>query len=232
MFGTSLQQASKHMQVLVVLLWISVCCKAAADSVMRTTAETRSHLLYETFLYYNPLLLVAGMLWLWGINLRVFSAFKVNYAKVFDLDGTHLMWKGIWMIALWITLGVLTNILTSMAKVLSDLERAACRTFHGQVATLSWFEPHSTCGSHSIWIPCALALPYVFRFFQCLRQYSDTRDNTCILNALKYASSLPVILLSALKYHVTLDLWRGLYRPLWLLSRMMQKQFLISWAPG
>ncbi|KAH7422254.1 hypothetical protein KP509_12G000100 [Ceratopteris richardii] len=284
-------------KVLVVLLWISVCCKAAADSVMRTTAETRSHLLYETFLYYNPFLLVAGMLWLWGINLRVFSAFKVNYAKVFDLDGTHLMWKGIWMIALWITLGVLTSmtlylylsshgsslaasqpvllysviplmmvlpfdalfvssrifflrtlvriifplqpitfadffvadILTSMAKVLSDLERAACRMFHGQVATLSWFEPDSTCGSHSIWIPCVLALPYVFRFFQCLRQYSDTRDNTCIFNALKYASSFPVILLSALKYHVTLDLWHGLYRPLWLLSGLINTCFSFYW---
>lgn len=51
-----------------------------------------------------------------------------------------------------------------------------------QVATLSWFEPDSTCGSHSIWIPRILALPYLCRFLQCLRQYIDTKDRTCIFN--------------------------------------------------
>ncbi|KAI5078665.1 hypothetical protein GOP47_0006336 [Adiantum capillus-veneris] len=281
----------------LILLWICLCCKMAVDSIMGINSETRNYLLYETFLYYNPLFLLAAMLWLWGINLRVFAAFRINYVKVFDLDNTHLMWKEIWMIASWITLIVLTSmtsylylsskdshlaasqpvllysilplmlvlpfdvffvtsrifflrtlvriflplqpitfadffvadILTSMAKVLSDLERATCRMFHGQVATLSWFEPDSTCGSHSIWIPCVLALPYLCRFLQCLRQYSDTKDRTCIFNALKYATSFPVILVSALKYHVAVEIWDGVYRPLWLFSGLINTCFSFYW---
>eukprot|EP00250_Pteridium_aquilinum_P010316 c19293_g1_i1 orf=582-1868(-) len=292
-----LRQAWKRLQGPLCLMWIILCCKTAADSVMSISMETRNYLLYETFLYYNPLFLLAAMLWLWGINLRVFAASRVNYAKVFDFDNTHLIWKEIWMIASWVTLIVLTSmtaylylsshnnflaasqpvllysvlplmlvlpfdalfitsrifflrtmvriflplqpitfadffvadILTSMAKVLSDLERATCRMFHGQVATLSWFEPDSTCGSHSIWIPCVLALPYLCRFLQCLRQYSDTKDKACIFNALKYATSFPVILLSALKYRVTLELWEGVYRPLWLFLGLINTCFSFYW---
>ncbi|MCO5602827.1 hypothetical protein L7F22_056966 [Adiantum nelumboides] len=281
----------------VILLWIFLCCKTAGDSLFKIGLQTRNDLLYETFLYYNPLVLLAVMIWLWGINLRVFSASKISYAKVFDLDGTHLTSREIWKIALWITLIVLTSmtsflyfsahnsylaasqpvllysvlplmlvlpldgffltsrlfflrtvarifiplqpitfadffvadVLTSMAKVLSDVERATCRMFHGQVATLSWFEPDSTCGSHSVWIPCILALPYLCRFLQCLRQYSDTRDKSCVFNALKYATSFPVILLSALKYHVALEVWHGVYRPLWLISGLVNTCFSFYW---
>lgn len=292
-----LGRALKRLQGPLIILWICLCCKTAADSVMSINVETRNYLLYETFLYYNPLFLLAAMLWLWGINLRVFAASRINYGKIFDLDNAHLMWKEIWMIASWVTLIVLTSmtsylylssqnshlaasqpvllysilplmlvlpfdiffvtsrifflrtlvriflplqpisfadffvadILTSMAKVLSDLERATCRMFHGQVATLSWFEPDSTCGSHSIWIPCVLALPYLCRFFQCLRQYSDTKDKTCIFNALKYATSFPVILVSALKYHVAVEMWHGVYRPLWLISGLINTCFSFYW---
>lgn len=295
--GALLRGAWKRLQGPLILMWIVLCCKTATDSVMSIPVDTRNYLLYETFLYYNPLFLVAAMLWLWGINLRVFAASRVNYAKVFDLDNTHLIWKEIMMIASWITLIVLTSmtsylylsshnsylaasqpvllysvlplmlvlpfdvfyvtsrifflrtllriflpfqpitfadffladILTSMAKVLSDLERATCRMFHGQVATLSWFEPDSTCGSHSVWIPCVLALPYLCRFFQCLRQYNDTKDKTCIFNALKYATSFPVILLSALKYHVAMEMWEGVYRPLWLFLGLINTCFSFYW---
>eukprot|EP00250_Pteridium_aquilinum_P000929 c11113_g1_i1 orf=139-1203(+) len=294
---TLFRQSWKRLQGPLILLWILSCCKVAVDSVTSINAETRNNLLYETFLYYNPLFLLALMLWLWGINLWVFALSRINYAKVFELDAAHLMWKEVWGMAFWITFIVLTNmtsylylsshgnslaasqpvllysilplimvlpvdifyvssrifflrtlvrtffplqpitfadmfvadILTSMAKVLSDIERATCRMFHGQVATLSWFEPDSTCGSHSIWIPRVLALPYLCRFFQCLRQYSDTKDKTCILNAFKYATSFPVILLSALKYHVAADLWEGLYRPLWLLFGLINTCFSFYW---
>ncbi|MCO5575653.1 hypothetical protein L7F22_029456 [Adiantum nelumboides] len=315
--GAILPRALKRLQGPFILLWICLCCKMATDSTSSISFETRNYLLYETFLYYNPLFLLAGMLWLWGINLRVFAASRINFAKVFDLDNNHLTWKEIWTIASWVTLIVLTSmtaylyfssqdshlaasqpvllysvlplmlvlpfdvffvtsrifflrtlvriifplqacacgnrctnacikshtsmkpitfadffvadILTSMAKVLSDLERATCRMFHGQVATLSWFEPDSTCGSHSVWIPCVLALPYLCRFLQCLRQYSDTKDKTCIFNALKYATSFPVILLSALKYHVAVEIWHGLYRPLWLFLGLINTCFSFYW---
>ena len=51
-----------------------------------------------------------------------------------------------------------------------------------QVATIAWFEADSVCGSHSIGIPVALVLPYIFRLFQCLRQYKDTKEKTTLLN--------------------------------------------------
>ena len=53
---------------------------------------------------------------------------------------------------------------------------------HVQVATIAWFEADSVCGSHSVAIPLVLVLPYLFRFFQCLRQYKDTGEKTTLLN--------------------------------------------------
>jgi len=53
---------------------------------------------------------------------------------------------------------------------------------HMQVATIAWFEADSVCGSHSVAIPIVLVLPYLFRLFQCLRQYKDTRDKTTLFN--------------------------------------------------
>ncbi|XP_075499488.1 serine/threonine-protein kinase ATG1b-like [Primulina tabacum] len=70
------------------------------DSVMRMSADPRDLFLYEAFLYYNPLLLMTMMVWLWGINLWVFSQANVGYAKIFDLDQSHLTHKEIWDINL------------------------------------------------------------------------------------------------------------------------------------
>ncbi|KAL5132159.1 hypothetical protein HKD37_12G034880 [Glycine soja] len=52
-----------------VLLWRF---KVGWDSVMRMSADKRELFLYEAFLYFNPLLLAALMVWLWGINLWFF----------------------------------------------------------------------------------------------------------------------------------------------------------------
>lgn len=51
-----------------------------------------------------------------------------------------------------------------------------------QVATIAWFEADSVCGSHSVAIPVVLVLPYLFRLFQCLRQYKDTGEKPTLLN--------------------------------------------------
>lgn len=53
-----------------------------------------------------------------------------------------------------------------------------------QVATIAWFEADSVCGSHSVAIPLVLVLPYLFRLFQCLRQYKDTGEKTTLLNGM------------------------------------------------
>ncbi|KAL4321095.1 hypothetical protein AHAS_Ahas14G0076200 [Arachis hypogaea] len=54
-----------------------------------------------------------------------------------------------------------------------------------QVATIAWLEANSVCGSHSVAIPLVLVLPYLFRLNQCLRQYKDTGEKTCLLNDYK-----------------------------------------------
>ncbi|XP_058102336.1 uncharacterized protein LOC131246336 isoform X2 [Magnolia sinica] len=272
--------------------------KISWDSVMRMSVDLRDLFLYEVFLYYNPLLLVTMMVWLWGVNLWVFTQSSVNYSKIFDLDNTYLTHREIWKCATWMTIVVptsmtaylylyshgevslaasqpvilyaavlmilifpfdifylssryylmrtlwrialplqaitfadffLADILTSMAKVFSDLERSVCRMVHRQVATIAWFEADSVCGSHSIAIPFVLVFPYMCRFFQCLRQYKDTKEKTCLLNALKYSTAVPVIFLSALKYHVFPDRWTNIYRPLWLLSSVLNSLYSFYW---
>ncbi|URE18848.1 EXS family [Musa troglodytarum] len=126
--------------------------KIGWDSVMRMNADKRDLFLYEAFLYFNPLLLVTLMVWLWGVNLWIFSQSSVNYAKVFDLDHTHLTHREIWK-AITFSDFFLADIMTSMSKVFSDLERSVCRMVNKQVATIAWFEADSVCGGHSVVIP-------------------------------------------------------------------------------
>ncbi|XP_073035464.1 uncharacterized protein [Primulina eburnea] len=285
-------------KVLLFILWGFSCCKIGWDSVMRMNTDLRDLFLYEAFLYYNPLLLVTMMVWLWGICLWVFSQANVGYAKIFDLDPNHLTHREIWKSATWMAIIVptsmtaylylyshgevllaafqpillyaavamilifpfdifylssryyflrtiwrivfplqaitfadffLADIFTSMSKVFSDLERSVCRMVHRQVATVAWFEADSVCGSHSVAIPIVLVLPYIFRLFQCLRQYKDTRERTTLLNALKYSTAVPVIFLSALKYHVFPNKWTDIYRPMWLLSSILNSLYSFYW---
>ncbi|QHN95365.1 SPX and EXS domain-containing protein [Arachis hypogaea] len=240
-------------QVFLFLVWAFICCKIGWDSVMRMSADKRDLFLYEAFLYFNPLLLAALMVWLWGINLWFFAQAGVNYARIFDLDQNYLTHREIWKCATWMTIIVptivarvlsfpctsvqaisfsdffLADIFTSMAKVFSDLERSVCRMVHRQVATIAWLEADSVCGSHSVAIPLVLVLPYLFRLNQCLRQYKDTGEKICLLNALKYSTAVPVIFLSALKYHVFPDKWTNFYRPLWLLSSVVNSSYSFYW---
>ncbi|KAG4922392.1 hypothetical protein JHK86_051205 [Glycine max] len=229
--------------------------KIGWDSVMRMDANLRDLFLYEVFLYYNPLLLVTMMVWLWGVNLWVFLQSTVSYAKVFDLDQNHLSHKEIWKVLLYILVAVilifpfdifylssryfflrtlfriafpfqpitfpdffLADILTSMAKVFSDLERSVCRMVNKQVATIAWLEADSVCGSHSVAIPIALVLPY------CKMSGLSGCPET-----LKYSTAVPVIFLSALKYHVLHEKWTTLYRPLWLLSSVINSLYSFYW---
>eukprot|EP01018_Ginkgo_biloba_P028947 Gb_15995 [translate_table: standard] len=50
-----------------------------------------------------------------------------------------------------------------------------------------------------------------------------------VLSALKYATVFPVIFLSALKYHVVPEMWIQVYRPLWLLSSVINSCYSFYW---
>ncbi|KAI5656028.1 hypothetical protein M9H77_24821 [Catharanthus roseus] len=153
---------------------------------------------------------------------------------IFFLSSRYFLLRTLWRIvfplqAISFADFFLADIMTSMSKVFSDLERSVCRMVHRQVATIAWFEADSVCGSHAVAIPIVLVLPYLFRLFQCLRQYKDTKEKTSLLNALKYSTAVPVIFLSALKYHVYPEKWLSFYRPLWLLSSVLNSLYSFYW---
>ncbi|VVB07404.1 unnamed protein product [Arabis nemorensis] len=288
----------QSLKVAIYIGGLYVCGKIGWESVMKMGIDTRELFFYETFLYYNPLLLITMMVWLWGVNLWVFSRSGVDYAAIFYLGPDHLSHKEIWKCARWMTTIILTSmtaylylyshgdvslaasqpvvlyfsaviiliipfdifymssryyllwtiwrilfpvqtvtfsdffladILTSMSKVLSDLERSVCRMVHRQVATVAWFEADSVCGSHSAAIPLVLVLPYLFRLFQCIRQYKDSKDVANIWNAGKYLTAVPVIFLSALKYFINQDTWTYSIQPAWILFGLANTFFSFFW---
>ncbi|CAA7049562.1 unnamed protein product [Microthlaspi erraticum] len=288
----------KTLKVALYIGGLYVCGKVGWESVMRMGIGTRELFFYETFLYYNPLLLITMMVWLWGVNLWVFARSGVDYAAIFYLGPDHLTHKEIWKCARWMTTIILTSmtaylylyshgdvslaasqpvvlyfsavliliipfnifympsryyllwtfwrilfpvqtvtfsdffladILTSMSKVLSDLERSVCRMVHRQVATVAWFEADSVCGSHSAAIPLVLVLPYLFRLFQCIRQYKDSKEVANIWNAGKYMTAVPVIFLSALKYYIDPDTWTYSIQPAWILAGLANTFFSFFW---
>jgi hypothetical protein len=47
--------------------------------------------------------------------------------------------------------------------------------------------------------------------------------------ALKYFSTFPVILLSAMKYHVLQEFWEGWLRPLWLVFAVLNSCYCFYW---
>ncbi|PQQ17924.1 SPX and EXS domain-containing protein 1-like isoform X2 [Prunus yedoensis var. nudiflora] len=127
---------------------------------------------------------------IWKVPVLLYAAVAMILIFPFDifyLSSRFYLLRTLWRIVLPLQAisfsdFFLADILTSMSKVLSDLERSVCRMVHRQVATIAWFEADSVCGSHSVAIPLVLVLPYLFRLFQCLRQYKDTGEKTSLLN--------------------------------------------------
>jgi hypothetical protein len=110
---------------------------------------------------------------------------------------------------------------------LYGLERAVCSMLMGAVMDAA--DNGGTCGSTSWKIPLALAVPSIIRLLQCARQYRDTKQPSCLWNALKYSSAFPVIVLSALKYHVSHGAWLGYYRPAWLVCSLFNTAYSYYW---
>ena len=120
---------------------------------------------------------------------------------------------------------LLADILTSLAKGVSDVERAVCLMASGSVMS-----PDANVCNDSSWIiPAGLALPYAWRLVQCLRVHADTGAKAQLWNALKYCTAFPVIALSAVKYHVDFAAWRGFYKPLWLAAAFLNSAFSYYW---
>ncbi|GAA5839567.1 hypothetical protein JCM11251_003548 [Rhodosporidiobolus azoricus] len=93
---------------------------------------------------------------------------------------------------------ILADILTSSAKVLGDVWVAGCLLWKGLDALK---DTNDSCGR--VWgVPIMTSLPYLFRFRQCLSEVltgSTPTPRRSLLNAAKYATAFPVIILSAMQ---------------------------------
>ncbi|KAF6265024.1 EXS family-domain-containing protein [Scenedesmus sp. NREL 46B-D3] len=95
---------------------------------------------------------------------------------------------------------LLADMLTSLAKSSSDITRSACLMLHGPLAHP--FHPYSAtaasaCGYLSPGSLAALVLPFLVRMLQCISVWRAGGPRSQLFNALKYASSLPALILTA-----------------------------------
>ena len=110
---------------------------------------------------------------------------------------------------------------------------------------------HGACGSTSWHVPLVLALPSAIRLAQCLRQARDggllaeaprgerapaaerregpDAKRAARLNALKYFSAFPVVLLSHLKYSVSSETWTATVRPCWVACAVANTAYSLYW---
>ncbi|KAI0057948.1 EXS-domain-containing protein [Artomyces pyxidatus] len=136
---------------------------------------------------------------------------------------------------------VFADIFTSYAKVLGDVWLSLCMLLPGgSLLTLP------TQDGWARWVlPSLMSFPYLVRLRQCLVEYASTTNESRrpLFNALKYASSFPVIFLSAAQRivvselvaekgeHVVSEAWHGehaLFR-LWLLCALVNSLYSFWW---
>ncbi|KAI9442483.1 EXS family-domain-containing protein [Lactarius indigo] len=132
---------------------------------------------------------------------------------------------------------IFADIFTSYAKVLGDVWLSLCMLLPGG----SLLTPPAQEGWYRWILPTLMSLPYLVRFRQCTVEYSSPLNDSRrpLWNALKYASSFPVIFLSAAQRLVVSDLvaekgerikeeaWHGehaLFR-LWLLAALVNSLY-------
>lgn len=85
--------------------------------------------------------------------------------------------------------------LTSYSKILVDIAIMTCTLLSGK-SCLGL--PNRLCGGELL-VPLVSVIPFAIRLRQCLIDYQRTSQRIHVFNLLKYASSIPVILLSAVQ---------------------------------
>ncbi|KAK9460522.1 EXS family-domain-containing protein [Lipomyces oligophaga] len=126
---------------------------------------------------------------------------------------------------------IAADVLTSYSKVLADVWIMICMLLCGRsVAGI----PDRTCGGE--WtIPMIISVPYLIRLRQCLTDYVRSNYNRShLLNAAKYATTFPVIILSVAKHKFD-ESFGAAYlgaitiSNLWVLSMLINSLFSFYW---
>jgi len=94
---------------------------------------------------------------------------------------------------------VLADIMTSFANVFGDLWATGCALIVNKGVVDYLIVEHQSGCYRDIMGPVMTSIPYIIRFRQCISEYldSDRKTQRHLLNACKYASAFPVIILSA-----------------------------------
>lgn len=72
-------------------------------------------------------------------------------------------------------------------------------------------------------------MPYAWRLCQCIRTWKDTGNTGQLLNAVKYSTAFPVIILSAVNFQVTEESWNQFWKPLWLFAAFLNSAYSFYW---
>ncbi|KAJ1814220.1 protein-ER retention protein [Coemansia sp. RSA 2675] len=112
---------------------------------------------------------------------------------------------------------IMADILTSCARTFADLRLVAC-----QFASLAWRDEASACSDTGMVGAFLVAMPYAFRLRQCVNEYRNAAPGSPeatrhFANAVKYASSFPVICLSAMHRRAEIEASTGVGKSGWTL---------------
>jgi len=123
---------------------------------------------------------------------------------------------------------VFADIATSFARVLGDMWLSIRMLLPGNnILTLPFDEGWAR------WVlPTVMSLPYLVRFRQCIVEYNHPANTSRrpLFNAIKYATSFPVIFLSAALHHNSQSLLEGYHIfQLWLLSAVINSSYSFWW---
>ncbi|RCH79468.1 protein-ER retention protein, partial [Rhizopus stolonifer] len=93
---------------------------------------------------------------------------------------------------------IFADMLTSVSNVFGDWFMANCVMLTGQ--PLSYFmENTDNIYYKDIVVPFIISIPYLIRLRQCISEYIESKEQRHVYNALKYATSIPVIVFSAIQ---------------------------------
>ncbi|WIA11571.1 hypothetical protein OEZ85_011678 [Tetradesmus obliquus] len=127
---------------------------------------------------------------------------------------------------------LLADMFTSLAKSSSDVTRSVCLMLHGPLAHP--LHPYSataasSCGYLTIGSLAALVLPFAIRMLQCISVWRAGGPRSQLFNALKYASSLPALILTAFEHehHVHKQLFA--WKRLWVGTMLLNSCYSFYW---
>eukprot|EP00878_Enallax_costatus_P016258 GHUV01017054.1.p1 GENE.GHUV01017054.1~~GHUV01017054.1.p1 ORF type:complete len:425 (+),score=75.63 GHUV01017054.1:708-1982(+) len=127
---------------------------------------------------------------------------------------------------------LLADMLTSLAKSSSDMSRSMCLMVHGPLmhpAHPSSAAAAAACGPLTTLSLAALVLPYFVRMLQGISVWRSGGPRSQLFNALKYASSLPALMLTAIEHEYHVHKQPFPWKRAWIICMMLNSSYSYYW---